>query len=117
MTDELVAWLREQVDADERVAQAAADPECYFDMLSSSRAEEAFMFAFDPARVLAEVAAKRRIIDELERLIIVVGWTEEEHGGNDTESLRDLLRLLASVYAGRPGWREEWAADEEVQRG
>lgn len=51
----------------------------------------------DPARVLAEVAAKRRIVDLADHL----------SGRNEVGGA--ILRALASVYADDPDWREEWA--------
>jgi hypothetical protein len=45
----------------------------------------------DPARVLAQVAAKRALLAELAAANMVFA-----------------MRLLAEPYAGRPGWREEW---------
>lgn len=83
----------------------------------------------DPARVLAEVAAKRRIIDE------VMGWDHDDPDGagyyscplvpDSTRAADDewdgvsclcglaarrmaILRPLASSYADRPGYRQEW---------
>ena len=62
----------------------------------------------DPARVLADCEAKRRIVEELalpyiaERRRLMNGqpsW-EDEHP--------DLLRLLALPYADHPDYREEW---------
>jgi hypothetical protein len=50
---------------------------------------------WDPARVLAEVNAKRRILDEAVRLMSYDGEFQ-------------FLELLALPYADRPGYREEW---------
>jgi hypothetical protein len=55
---------------------------------------------WDPARVLAEVEAKRRILD-----MVVPG----NYYGGYGEAYLDAVRELAQPYAGRPGWREEWA--------
>ncbi|MEW2108684.1 DUF6221 family protein [Streptomyces albidoflavus] len=73
----------------------------------------------DPARVLAEVEAKRRIMG----LHPVIGGWEDE-GGHDlglgceccghSEEYSDrggwceTLRLLAAAYADHPDYREEW---------
>lgn len=56
----------------------------------------------DPARVLAEVEAKRQIIEECDSGI--TGWTDP----GEKDRCRDILRLLAQPFAGHPGWREEW---------
>lgn len=150
MTDDLVAWLREQLDADERAAKAASeqapstwqtglgDDEWTRDrMLFYSGGEPMWdnegaqglslpeglaphIARHDPVRVLAEAAAKRRIIDEHVQAgsDLYVGermpWCSTCSGGRWPCT---TLRLLASVYAGRPGWRSEWAPDEEVSHG
>jgi hypothetical protein len=63
----------------------------------------------DPARVLAEVAAKRRILDEYER-----AFERRRAHPDDMASAGALLalhgavKLLALPFADRPGFREEW---------
>lgn len=111
--DDLVQWLRAQLDEDERIARAcpgngewsAEDIAVYGPDLSVE--VRAHMAEHDPRRVLAEVDAKRRIIDL-------------HKGVNDYCAECDLvrsnypyhpcttLRLLALPYADRPGYREEW---------
>ncbi|MFJ1995293.1 DUF6221 family protein [Streptomyces asiaticus] len=70
-------------------------------------AEHIVRFA-DPARVLREIDAKRRIIAEVvpEARKAEAMINEEWGSGSDTDG--DLLRLLALPYANRPGYREEW---------
>ena len=53
----------------------------------------------DPARVLREVEAKRRIIGRIDSHATVMGW-DEVHG--------DLLRALALPYNDHPDYRPEW---------
>jgi hypothetical protein len=53
---------------------------------------------WDPARVLAEVEAKRKILSMYE------DYTAERR------HLGPVIWALAQPYAGRPGWREEWRA-------
>ncbi|MEU2185214.1 DUF6221 family protein [Streptomyces thermolilacinus] len=66
----------------------------------------------DPARVLAEVDAKRRILDEF-----VTSQNERDEEYDETFGLTDwefeptalpLLRLLALPYADHPDYRDEW---------
>lgn len=107
MSEDLVTWLRAQIDEDERVACAAvgapSDPGTIQDLPSSGPWSD-FDTRFDPARVLAEVEAKRRILDE----------HDPSHDPCDAHdaALRtitcDTVRLLALPYADREGWREEW---------
>lgn len=54
----------------------------------------------DPARVLAEVEAKRRIVDVC---------AEPDDNGYDVAMM--VLPLLALPYADHPDWRPEWAPD------
>jgi Family of unknown function (DUF6221) len=54
---------------------------------------------WDPARVLAELVAKRWLLDEI----------EDELGDDDQQVMtNDRLRQLALPYADRPGYDEEW---------
>jgi hypothetical protein len=112
--DDLVTWLRAQLDEDERVARSAAS----FPYQAPSNApwERERIIAervggrsravathrivatfANPARVLAEVDAKRRILDEAIRL-------------ESYDSEFQFLELLALPYADRPGYLEEWRA-------
>jgi len=57
-----------------------------------------------PGRRLAEIEAKRRLLDWLDRLddgITDVNWWS-------APSTNTARQLLALPYAGRPGYREEW---------
>lgn len=59
----------------------------------------------DPARVHADVAAKRQIADMAER-----AWTRRR-SSEDTDNRYDLygvVGLLAEPYADHPDYREEW---------
>ncbi|GAA2008246.1 DUF6221 family protein [Nocardioides kribbensis] len=57
----------------------------------------------DPARVLAEVAAKRAIVEG------AVNYSPElEHGDNGEWALEMTLQALASVYVDHPDYRDEW---------
>lgn len=113
--DELIGWLREQLDDDERVARAAtSNPRWSLDehgdgivwaeglnvVADRLYPDDAKHIArWDPARVLAEVDAKRQRID----------WIEGELADDSTdETVQWLARLEALPYAGRPGYREEW---------
>lgn len=111
MTGGLVAFLRERLAEDERAARDAAQNPDYLKgekhvarsvplgggRYSTYRTRRSphpeIVTRFDSARVLAEVAAKRRILDR------IVPRTD----------LGDsLLRLLALPYAEHPDYRPEW---------
>lgn len=138
LVTDFVVWLRAQLDDDERGPRSLSGE-------SWSAAEEVFgvrritvdyatvmvvpavlsvraehIARWDPARVLAEVDAKRRIIDEH---YVATGYdghradadvcgrcAEDDQAGG---SVGDpwpctTLRLLALPYSGRPGYRQEW---------
>lgn len=128
---DLVAWLRAQLDDDERIARGATEPG-YFYSEGHSANVAAFLDRWnpdDPTFVLADVDAKRRIIDELDAMPHYAWDGRPEYGcpmltdpdtwaevmarpqvcdcGRDTHVERSL-RLLALPYAGRPGYLEEW---------
>ena len=52
----------------------------------------------DPARVLAQCAAMRQIVDRAERL------------GPDISEFEGILQMLASIWSDHPDYREEWRA-------
>lgn len=127
--DELVQWLRAQLDEDERIAREATERQPYdeWDAVGAgddddvsrshwevvkiarmsptpaARSLALHIAEWDPARVLAEVDAKRQIVDLCKPpLIDVTGPGEGPPWG------LDVLKLLALPYADRPGYREEW---------
>jgi hypothetical protein len=71
----------------------------------------------DPARVLAEVAAKRKLLLAYNSAVIDEGLF---HRQTDSVAYHQavarvsawtyVVQQLAQPYAGRPGWREEWRA-------
>jgi hypothetical protein len=113
--NELIEWLRAQFDEDEQVAQALHgsrwyvyedgqvvewDGETWAD--GSARLpnrHQGSWLVLDPARVLRDVAAKRAIVDECAYLTDLQ-W--------HLASPAATLRHLASAYADRPGYQEEW---------
>jgi hypothetical protein len=147
VTDELVAWLRARLDEDEQAARAArddvshaADPRGEWrwrgthDALYARHIEVAVgphgplgeglaehIARWDPVRVLAEVAAKRRTIDDYTEARTSSQTEPNPAAQHEWEVIARVLELqvrrFASVYAGRPGWRSEWAPDEENSRG
>lgn len=136
MTDDLIAFIRQQLAEDERVARAAANHGATWRDGSGKTliypSDEArhpgpiiigpygdleaehtdHIVRWDPARVLAEVEAKRRILDEYE------GYASDddpdhEHAqfaANAALALEGVIKLLAQPYAGHSGFREEWRA-------
>jgi hypothetical protein len=133
MTD-LVAWLRAQLDDDERVARAATpgpwetyvaahdvvvqnarrDRLIYETSLDDQReqqqaADGVFVAANSPDRILAEVAAKRAILAEYDAARVNLDRHPTDLAGKGwlLATVR-ARRLLAAPYADRPGYRQEW---------
>jgi hypothetical protein len=133
--DDLVRWLSVQLDEDERIARDA-DPGPWksnslgrhdqsaiklgaptsliqFDG-SRAAANGVHVARHDPARVLREVDAKRRTLALHSAATGHSCSTTDETGYNfnyDEVSPGDActtLRLLASVYADRDGYRDDW---------
>jgi hypothetical protein len=147
MSDDLVAFLRRCLDDDERVAREALHEDavrpgewmtehhgmgtepstCHIAEDRSghywSVAHEVFIpnaehiARWDPARVLAEVKAKRRILDDYDIVVNAIRRVDDVEGNRLLYARRDArmsdIRWLAQPYAGYDGWREEWRADPD----
>lgn len=145
--DDLVTWLRAQLDEDERVARATIHPDHtgewelseyveygndgdmarwdltldeiappLYDTSGMGPSPMRHIARHDPARVLREVEAKRRILDlhrrgESDECVVCdvgaqscgcLGWGDYPCA---------TLRLLALPHANRPGYRDEWAPE------
>lgn len=110
MSDDLIVWLRAQLDEDERGINEWI--EVPWDGLLSSplRAVHEITEQVGVQRMRAEVAAKRAILDsydEDEDRVTFGHWTScsDSCPGN---VIYEVVKLLASVYADRPGYRDEW---------
>lgn len=124
MTDDLAAWLLEQIAEDDRVAgDLAADGYPIHDgrVLSVKGASRVpWPDRWHPVRVLAECGAKRRIVDmhesedvdgrlmDGEEIIVPCCVVCRDENGLREEAPCPTLRLLALPYADRPGYRPEW---------
>ncbi|MEU9495397.1 DUF6221 family protein [Streptomyces sp. NPDC048215] len=108
----LAAFLRARLDEDERVARDcsgdgkwdARDIAIYGPDLGVE--VRAHMARHDPARVLAEVEAKRRII----YLAIQIPALTAKHNPfqNDADGWAETLKQLALPYASHPDYDEGW---------
>lgn len=124
---DLATWLREQIDGDEQLARDA-DPGPWHahtpgvvsfvaktwpvETTDTPRAIEdcQHIARWNPARVLAECAAKRALLDlhPVPCLSCCAGVPDEDEYG---PLPCPTLAHLAQPFAGRLGWREEWALD------
>lgn len=120
--DELIAFVRQQLDEEAEDAQALADLfaaggawvargiEVLGVAVTESSAHARHITRWDPARVLAEVEAKRRILDLWSSSDATAEFPNFD-GGHAT-ALEDVIGIMAQPYAGQPGWREEWHAEQ-----
>jgi hypothetical protein len=129
--DDLVRWLGEQLDEDERTARESGgaaweelpvsgwvhtsplpatewQPPGYDHHVASAPlpADRAHIIRHDPARVLREVDAKRRLVYLAVQLPKVTAGTDMFD--NHRDAWAEVLKQLALPYADRPGYREEW---------
>jgi hypothetical protein len=122
----LVEFLTARLDEDEAVARAATarewrltyglDPEEFGDALLLSGPDKAHAERHDPARVLREVEAKRRIIERLADAVAPAYeprtmQTASPEGWDLIEAADGTLKVLASIYADHPDYRDEWFID------
>jgi hypothetical protein len=115
--EDLVRWLGEQLDEDERIAREAAaewgtawaadhDTDTvdsaieYVSVVGEPNSPIDFIAEWDPARVLREVDSKRRVIGAIEHLLVQVD--------DPFADVDDMLRLLALPYTDRPGYLDSW---------
>lgn len=110
-----VTWLRAQLDADEDLARSAAATDFRHPLEApweaalirfrgaGTVADLAVSRFAHPTRVLAEIAAKRALIDEL------VAYME----GDYAPWIEGYLKLMTLPYADREGFRDEWRFAED----
>jgi hypothetical protein len=129
MSDDLVTWLRAQLDEDERVARDCPSPDWELGIVygsviartggrialeAPSQSIADHIAQHDPARVLIEVEAKRRIVDlhsrstcrGHERAYSTHGVQTCDADAEDWPC--ETVQLLALPYADRPGYDERW---------
>ncbi|MFF4644969.1 DUF6221 family protein [Streptomyces sp. NPDC001389] len=134
MTDALVQFLRARLDEDEQIARGHQQWSAGWDQDDMAKeirddvnagtvafvphlGDRTHITRHDPARVLAEVDAKRRIIalhsDPTGHSCSITDETGYEL--NYAEVARDeactTLRLLALPWADHPAYQSEWAPD------
>ncbi|WP_435112373.1 DUF6221 family protein [Nocardiopsis synnemataformans] len=134
--DDLIAWLRQQLDDDERAARAVPvnehcvppahwsvstyDPDkgrvvmgTADDFALPTPEHAQYVARFDPAAVLADIAAKRAVLLVCSASLVSTVPTSSFVRGQDDgyrEAMTEAVRYLASAYRHRPGWKNEWEA-------
>jgi hypothetical protein len=112
--DELIAFLHACLDEDQAAAESGETACWHVDYCNETG--PVFHERFTPARVLAEVKAKRRILAELMPVIEElddIAYSEGQGPMPYKEPPSLLLKLLALPYADRPGYLPEWAPEEQ----
>jgi hypothetical protein len=117
---DLVEFLRARLD-EERAEVAALHKGCMERWYSAQELfkgwgpldwdEAEHIATYGPGRMLAEVDAKRQLIDERADAVDLPGDPgddEPEYAYGYARALDDALRLLALPYAGHPDYRQEW---------
>ncbi|WP_309049095.1 DUF6221 family protein [Streptomyces sp.] len=131
--DDLVQWLGAQLDEDERIARVASsgpwsvDNATYAETIYAvdgtavvgggrwggeasvfDSAEDALhIAAHDPARVLREIDAKRQALAHFERIQQLTKRDIEAYVLAEG-AVSKQIQIMATAYADRPGYREEW---------
>jgi len=121
---DLVEFLRARLDRDEQIARDCAsapwkaapggtvglgtdDPAPVAKAENDAYAEH--IARHDPARTLAEVAARRQIVDDYEKGAWILGQRHRTPELDAAQNVREsVLRLLALPYATHPAYQEEW---------
>lgn len=114
--EDLVTWLRAQLDADAALADGLG---YWADYVESTELDDYAAEAAYLRRVLREVEATRRIVDWC---VEVIGDRDLSQYGefgalrNDKQALAvtlavETLRLLTVPFADRPGYQEEWSRE------
>lgn len=67
-----------------------------------------FIARHDPARVLAEVNAKRAILDKYERASVAFEQSVNPATSAAVMALAEVVDEMAQCFRGEPGWRDEW---------
>ncbi|WP_030777311.1 DUF6221 family protein [Streptomyces sp. NRRL S-920] len=118
MTADLPVFLRARLMEDQEIAADAAVAGWDRDAVDEGNPVARHVVRHGPARVLADAAARRRLVD---MILAYEAKIDGEwgclHGAKEIEEGRcpetnpdeiEALRLLAVAYDGHPDYREEW---------
>ncbi|MEV0352785.1 DUF6221 family protein [Nonomuraea sp. NPDC050680] len=118
---ELIAFLRARLHEDERGALAASRGPWSSDgdegeggntvaasSSGQSRAIAAHLARYAPVRVLHEIEAKRRILDELAGFVAEAEFLPVDEGNATKAMAVGVVRLLALPYADHAAYQEKW---------
>lgn len=113
MMQELIVWLRAWFDEDERILRASI-AERHWGLYPDGHGDGtlAWLDAWREERCLAEVAAKRKIVDYAESWAQTLHQTPSGHTAESATAFRmaltTTLRYLAMAGSDRAGYQEGW---------
>ena len=127
MSNELIGFIKARLDEDEQAALTAQDDfgavwtvdeamgsvrsDTGADVLDEPATPRAHIARHDPARVLREIDAKRRILARHTNCGTGIGYCDDGgHAWDDEDGPRGCADLadLARPYSDHPQFREEW---------
>ncbi|MEU6535527.1 DUF6221 family protein [Streptomyces sp. NPDC047000] len=123
MSTELVKWIREQLDEDERIARGCSGtdwwehpknwvsaPQLNRVALAVHDGDRAHILRHDPARVLRDIDADRALIAEYLAAQETVDATAhpDMYDVGRAQGLEEAVRYRALRFDARTGYREEW---------
>lgn len=125
MADALIAFLCARLDEDEEVARATVwdggGDRLHWQVVASGTRDAIFLgdrtikehiARHDPVRVLADVAAKRQVVDRYERAMANRrAHPDDLATAGALLALRGVVQLLASPYVDHPDFDAAWAVD------
>ena len=102
------AWQHHEHPSDTGLIRDAAGGVVVYDEGEPSEEQAEHIARWDPARVLADVAAKRAIVDMHETCGTGSGYCDDGgHGYSDGLGC-GILDYLAQPYAQHPDWQQDW---------
>ena len=112
---DLATWYLAQLDEDERLAQKLTEPYRwgYNTFWEASPDELEHIDRYDPEHVLADIAAKRRIVELYQSALETTGCGLVGLDGGVFLALDEVVHLLAAALSDRPGYDPAWAPREE----
>ncbi|ROO82610.1 hypothetical protein EDD29_0091 [Actinocorallia herbida] len=110
---EILAYLKDRYAEEERLAHAAGEDEG-IDVYILDDDYQHNTIAIPSGRLLADVQARRRVVDEVwtgleDFAVNIEGSRGDDCGARELRG--ELLRILASPYAGRLDFRREWLTE------
>jgi uncharacterized protein DUF6221 len=123
LSTELIKWIREQLDEDERIAGGCSGtdwwehPKNWVSAPPLNRValvvhdgDRAHILRHDPTRVLRDIETDRKLISDYADAHEAVDAADhpDMYDVGRAQGLEEALRYRALRFDARPGYREEW---------